>query len=796
MVRNYLKSAFRSLKRNKLFSIINISGLSLGLACYLLILLYTKDELSYDRFYERADQIYQLTCNRIEKDGADEKFGIAAMVQGPAFKREVPEIEQFVRVNPKNLILKIGNSSFNESITWVDPDFFTLFSFPLKSGQPGQVLTDDHAMVVTEETATKYFGTADAVGKTIQAEIDGKFEAFTITGIAKRAPENSSIKFNVLLPFSYLEKVNPDNGWGWVSYPTYFLLHPGADPKAVSKKMQRVYQTQAKSEIDLNHLAGYDNRFIWGLEPMTKMHLNTEFKGVPDASNPIYAYILTAIGIFILAIACINFINLSLAQSLKRGKEIGVRKVIGGLRIQLIRQFLGETFFVCFIAFMLALLLTQLALPTFNELANKKLSLGYLIDGQLLAGFAMLYLFTGFLAGSYPALVFSGLNPMDTLYNRGSYTGKNFLSKALVTVQFVLAIILIISTFFLNAQFNYLTKAELGYQERNLIEFDFPKAIMNKGLMDVMKNQLSALQGIEDVAYRNVGHFGGKTVANQKEITATYTRIDGRYLPTMGISIVKGRNFSQDFSSDSVTSVIINETFAKQVGWKDPVGQTVDFMNLPDWGNRKVHVIGVVRDFHDESLKETIKPQIFTMDARLPLGHFLVRTYPGNIPQKIKSVETVFHRFMPDRPFSYAFREDLNKTSYHAELKWKQMITISTGLTIFISCIGLFGLAVLSTERRRKEIGIRKVMGASIGQIVVLAARGFVILVMISFVIAVPFAWYAVNRWLQNFAYRIELSWWIFAAAGALTLVIAIATVSFQALKAALTDPVKALQLQ
>jgi putative ABC transport system permease protein len=796
MVRNYLKSAFRGLKKNKLFSIINISGLSLGLACYLLILLYTKDELSYDRFHDKAEHIYQLTCNRIEKNGTSEKFAIAAMVQGPAFKREVPEIEQFVRVSPKNLILKIGNSSFNESITWVDQDFFSLFSFELKAGQPEQVLAEDHAMVVTQEIATKYFGTTDAVGKIIQIEIDGKFEAFTITGIAKRAPENSSIKFNVLLPFSYLEKVNPDNGWGWVSYPTYFLLRPDADPKAVSAKMERIYQTQAKSEIDLNHLAGYDNRFIWGLEPLTKMHLNTAFKGVPDASNPIYAYILTAIGIFILAIACINFINLSIAQSLKRGKEIGVRKVIGGLRIQLIRQFLGETFFICFIAFVLALLLTQLALPTFNELANKQLSLGYLIDGQLLAGFAMLYLCTGFLAGSYPALVLSGLNPVHTLYNRTLYTGKNILSRALVTVQFVLATILIISTFFLHAQFNYLTKAELGYQEKNLIEFDFPGAIMNKRLMDLMKNQLSSLQGIEDVAYRNVGHFGGKTIANEREITATYTHIDEHYLPTMGTNIVKGRNFLGNFPSDSISSVIVNETFAKQAGWKDPVGKTVDFMNLPDWGNRKINVIGVVKDFHDESLRETIKPQVFTMDARLPLGHFLVRTYAGNIQQTIKSIETVFQQFMPDHPFSYTFREEVNKAGYLAELKWKQIITISTALTIFISCIGLFGLAVLSTERRRKEIGIRKVMGASIGQMVFLAARGFMVLVLISFMIAVPFAWYAMNKWLQNFAYRIELSWWIFAAAGMLTLIIALVTVSFQALKAALADPVKALQAE
>jgi putative ABC transport system permease protein len=796
MFKNYFKIAIRNLKRNKVFSIINISGLGIGLTCCMLILLYTKDEISFDRFHEKRDKIYQLVCDRVEKNGIDTKSAIAAMVQGPAFKQAIPEIQGFTRVNHKQIVVKKDNQTFNEDICWVDENFFLVFSFPLITGNSGTVLSGFNSIVVTPETAKKYFGTADVIGKTIDLQIDGQFEAFTVTGIVKKAPQNSSIKFSILAPFKYLEKVNPDNGWMWFSFPTFFVLHPATNLKAITAKMQQTYQLQAKSEIDMNHEGGYDTKFNWGLISFTQMHLNTEYQGTPEASDPIYTYILTGISIFILLIACINFVNLSIAQSLKRSKEIGIRKVIGGIRSQLIRQFLGESMVVCLLSFILAILLTFLLLPFFNELANKKLSLSYLFDIKLITGLIGLYIITFLAAGFYPALVLSGLNPIEALYGKIKFGGKNNLSKGLVVLQFALATLLIIATLFINAQFNFLTKSELGYNDRNLVEFVVDKAVMDKPLMDVCKTAFANVSGVEKVAYANVGKFGGKTQAGGREFAATYEHIDENYLPALQTHILAGRNFSPAFPSDANNSVLINETFAKEAGWKAPVGKTVDFMNLPGWGTRKLTVIGLVKDYHFESLKEKIKPELFTMEPQLPLGRFIIRISSSNIPATITSLEKSYHKLFPDDPFQYSFRDDSLEKSYAAESKWKQIISFAAMVTIFISCIGLFGLALLTTERRFKEIGIRKLLGASTVQLVQLISVDFVKLVFIAFFIAIPIGWFIVDKWLQNFAYRIAISWWMFAVAGMIGLVIALATVSFHAIKASIANPVKSLKTQ
>jgi len=796
MLKNYFKTALRNLLKNKTFSLINIVGLSLGLACCMLIILYTKDEVSFDSFHANKSRLYQLTCDRFEKEGTHEKFAIAAMVQGPAFKQAIPGIDAYVRVNNKQLVIKKGGETFNESFTWADDNFFSVFSFPLLYGQADNVLSNLHSAVLTDEMAEKYFGNASPtiIGKTLLVEINGNFEPFIITGIAKKAPQNSSIKFNIILPFKYLQQVNPDNGWMWVSYPTYFLLNKNANVGTVKGNMQAVYKTQAKAEIDLNHEAGYDNTFIWGLKPFTQMHLNTDYEGTPEASNPIYSYVLSGVAVFILLIACINFINLTVTQSLKRSKEIGIRKVVGGLRKQLTKQFLGESMAVCFISFLLAFALAYAALPMFNELANKRLSLPYLFDAKLAVGFALLFIVTGLAAGFYPALVLSGFNPVETLYNRVKFSGKNRLAQSLVVIQFSLAAFLIIATLFIYAQFSLLTKTSLGYDDKNLVEFTVDKAVMNKPLMDVCKTLLLKLPGVEDASYSNIGKFGGKTIANNKELTAVYERVDYNYLQTLQTAIIEGRNFSKDFPSDSTDAVLVNETFANEAGWQNAVGKTVDYMNLPGWGNRKITVVGVARDYHYESLKEKIKPQIFTMETALPLGKFLVRIKPTNIPLTVAAIEKVFHTIEPDHPFEYYFKDDLNNKSYEAESKWKQIITLGAILTIFISCTGLFGLAMLSAQKRAKEISIRKTLGASAGRIVQLVSADFLKLVFISFFIAVPIAGYAVNSWLQNFAYRVALSWWMFALAGALSLIIALAAVSFHTIKAALSNPVNALR--
>lgn len=778
--------------RNKVLSLINITGLSIGLACCMLIFLYTKDEVSYDRFHANGDQLYRITCKIVEDKGDERKLGISAMVQGPAFKAAIPEIKEFVRVQENNFTVKRGNESFEDKAVWVDDNFFSVFSFPLITGDPKTVLSNINSVVLTDESAKKYFGTTDAVGRTLELEINNKFEPFVVSGIAKRSPENSSIKFTMLLPFKYEELHDREDGWMWLSYPTYLVMNKGVDQAAVTAKMKTVFENAAKQEIVDEKKHGSSSSFTWGVQPFLDMHLDTTTSNTQYGSDPIYSYILTGIAIFILLIACINFINLTVAQSLKRGKEIGIRKVIGGQRKQLMRQFLGESFLLCFIAFALAILLAKLALPVFNELSNKRLSLGYLVDLKMILSFVGLFLLTGFIAGFYPALVLSGFDPVKTLYNRGRYAGKNYLSKGLVVVQFALATFLIIITVFIYSQFNYLTHKELGYNDKNLLEISVGRG-RDSALMDLFKTEFTKLPGAVSVAPRMNGSWTTNTKANERSFDVRYEHIDENYLPTLQVPILSGRNFSPDFPADTTNSVLVNEAYAAAAGWKDPVGKTVDFLNGRD---TKLTIVGLVRDYHFESLKEKIIPQIFTRQPNLPFGKFMVRIEPTNVSRTIAGIEKIYRRLVPNHPFRYDFKDQLNYKGYEAETRWKQIITLSAILTIFISCIGLFGLTSLAVQKRTKEIGVRKVLGATVLQVSTLVSKNFVLLVLLAFLVAIPAAWYVASKWLENFAYRIDISWWVFALAAILTIMVALITVSFQAIRAAVANPVKSLRTE
>lgn len=792
MLKSYLLIAWRNLIRNKALSFINIAGLSIGLACCMLIVLYTKDEVSFDRFHAKKDQLYRLTCRIVEKDGRVQKFGIAHMIEGPSFKAAIPEIKSFTRVAEEDFVVKRGAETFNEKAIWADDNFFSVFSFPLLSGSVKNVLTDLHALVITDEMAIKYFGTTDAVGKTLEFNINNSFEPFTVTGVAKKSPQNSTIQFGMVLPFKYYEQKDYSDGWLWLSYPTFFVMDANINQALVAAKMQKVFETKAKDQIADEAKHGGGGKFNWGVQPFLQMHMDTETKETMHASDPIYSYILSGIAIFILLIACINFINLTVGQSLKRSKEIGIRKVIGGQRQQLIRQFLGESFMLCAIAFLLAIVLAQLALPLFNQLANKQLSLSYLLDATLVLSFTGLFLITALAAGFYPALVLSGFDPVRTLYNRTRFTGKNYLSRSLVVVQFALATFLIITTLFIYSQFNYLTHQNLGYDDKNLMELSVGQG-RNQALMNRFKDAFSQLPGIAAAAPRMNGEWETNTRANGKEFSVRYEHIDQDYLPTLKIPLVAGRNFSKEFPADSAQSVLVNEAYVKAAGWKDAVGKNVDFLN---GGPVQLKVVGVVKDYHYASLKEKISPQLFSTSPQLPFGKFMIRIYPASMQQTIGAIEKVYRELAPNRPFQFNFKDDLNYKKYEAEERWKQIITFSAILTIFISCIGLFGLTTLSVQKRTKEIGVRKVLGANVLQVSAMVSKNFVLLVLLAFLLAIPAAWLAVEKWLQQFAYRIEMHWWVFAAAALITVIIALITVSFQSIKAALANPVKSLRTE
>jgi len=796
MFKNYFKIALRNLLRNKIYSFINIAGLSIGLACAMLIILYVKDEVSYDRFHNNVSNIYRVVTDNKNKEGIARKDGNTGYLQGPRFSNNVPGIQSFVRIQSGTEDIKTGTEIHSQQLLFVDSTFFSVFTFPLIRGDVKTCLTAPHAIVISEDMAKKQFATTDAVGKVIMVKQDNKFVPHEVTAVARTTPQNSSFQFDVLLPFKVPQGEGADNeAWFNFFLNTFVVLNPNTPVQQVNSRMQQFYELDSKEALGkitemFGDVVGSSRYF---LQPFTDMHLNTELpaqNGLTNASNPIYSYILSGIALFILLIACINFINLTIARSVRRAKEIGIRKVVGGQRKQLIMQFLGESFLLCFLAFIFALIVVQLSLPVFNNLSNKSLALSYLVNAKLVVGLLILFALTTFLSGFYPALILSGYNPVQTLYSRFTPAGKNYLQKSLVVLQFALASFLIIATFTIYAQFNYLTNQNLGYDDNNLVEFE--KHNLTRSELSLLKTGLKKNTGIAEVSAKNGGGWSTAAKVNGDTIIHfEYETIDEAYLPMLKIPVLLGRNFSHDFPSDSSHSVIVNESFVKKAGWKNPLGREVNFWYNE---NEKYQVVGVVKDYHYKPLNREIGPQLFTLKASNEYGLALVKTKPGSTTASLKHIEATYKKMFPFNPYSYNFKDLQNIKNYEAEAKWKQIMFFSAIITIFISCIGLFGLSVLSAEKRTKEIGIRKVLGASVHQVVTILSKDFLKLVLMALLIAIPLSWMAAAKWLENYPYRINPGWQMFAIGGVLVLLIAFITVSFQAVKAALANPVKSLR--
>jgi putative ABC transport system permease protein len=796
MFKNYFKTAFRNLTRNKVYSFINIAGLSIGLACAMFIMLYVKDEVSYDRFHKNVNNIYRIA----RKSNGNIENGTTGFLQGPRFSQNVPGIKSFVRVQSGAEDMKKGTEVLEQDgMLYVDSNFFSVFTFRLLSGNPKTCLTEPHSIVLSEDAAKKYFATTDAVGKVMMVKEDTNFVPYKVTAVAKRCPQNSSIQFDALLPFKESDADAKDtHNWFNSFLTTFVVLDDNVNQEATEKQMQSFYVADAKQTFYemLKNDGGNPDDIPMGtyfLQPYLDMHLNTQLpagNGLANASNPMYSYLLSGIALFVLLIACINFVNLNIARSVKRAKEIGIRKVMGSDRKQLIFQFLGESFFLCTVAFVLAIALVQLLLPLFNALANKALAISYLFDAKLIAGYIALYIITGLLAGFYPALVLSGYNPVQTLYSRFQIAGKNYLQKSLVVLQFTLASFLIIATYTIYAQFNLLTKTDLGYDDNNLF-------IVNKnGLKNTdaaaFKNELLKNPNIAGVSVKNAGEWGtGTKNAVGSTVYFAGETVDENYLPLLKIPLIAGRNFSTAFPADSIQSVIVNESFAKAANWKTPVGETINILGS---SNETYHVIGVVKDYHFASLTKKITPQLFNMNGSY--GSYYIKIKPNTAASSLKWIQKIYQQFYPMNPYAYVFKNDENRKQYADVEKWKQIILFGAILTIFISCIGLFGLSVLSAEKRIKEIGIRKVLGASVQQIVTTLSTDFIKLIAIALIVATPLVYIAANKWLQNYPYRIEMSWWLFASAGILVMLIALFTVSFQSIKAAIANPVKSLRTE
>ncbi|MFI5154339.1 MAG: ABC transporter permease [Chitinophagales bacterium] len=796
MFQNYFKTAWRNILRNRIFSIIEISSLSIGLTVCMLILLYTKDEISFDRFHQNKSRIYRIVQTmQVGQDHSD-KMGITMDPLGPAYAKDIPSIEKFVRINEFETTVKIGNQLFTEKPLFVDPDFFNVFSFTLIKGKADAVLRDLYSVVLSADYAKKYFGSGDPVGKTIQIKLFEDFENFTVSGVSENAPQNSSIRFDFLLPLEYYNRNNLHDGWIGGSVNTFLLVRPKTDTGMLVRQMQSIFDQHTSDQIAQARKAqGISIRVIQGIQPITAIHLDSSIgtdNGIAGGSDRSYSYLLTGIAIFILIIACINFINLAVSQSLKRSKEIGVRKVMGGTRKQLMGQFLAESFVVSLIAFLFAIVMTALVLPIFNELANKKLSLSYLADANLYLGYLLLLLLTSFIAGFYPALVLSGFQPVKVLYSRQKLMGRNHFTRSLIVLQFALAIFLIIATIAVSGQLNYLSEKDLGYDSKNLVRIDLPFNKNNDNLIALLKQELLKDPAVLRVAARNRGRAITGVKAEGKEIEIDENAIDENFFPTFRIPIVAGRNFSAGSAFDSSQSVIVNESFIGKAGWSpgEAIGKQIHSME----GKEIYTIIGVIRDYHFLTLKQKISPQFFSMRNEEKYGQIWVKINGDQIPRTLGKLEQTLKKLSPFYPFELKFMEDINTRNYEDERRWKEIISIASALFIFISCVGLLGLVMLSVEQRTKEIGIRKVLGAAVARIVFLICREFLAIVSLSFVIAAPAGYIAVKSWLQNFAYRMNITWTIFALAALLILTLASITLGLQAIRAAMANPAKSLR--
>jgi putative ABC transport system permease protein len=783
MIKNYFKIALRNIKRNSTYSILNISGMAVAMASAILILLWVQDEWSYDRHFKNADDLYRVIEKQYFSGGEVSLFAISPGILATALKEEYPEIVRSARYSNPQFPIQKGKDFITAKIAIVDKEFLNMFNVKFIRGNIESSLNGPYNIVITENLANKYFYNEDPVGKTLTS---GHW-VFTITGIVKSLPRNSHLEFDILFPSEFLTQIgNPVNDWGFRCY-NYVELQKGTDSKIFDKKILdfiRKHNKGSNSEIFLQNIK--------------KIHLFSSQKFAYDISGHgeiTNVRILSLVAVFILIIACINFMNLSTAQSTRRAREIGARKVAGANKGKIVVQFLGESLLIVLAAHIIAMIIVELLLPGFNNLTGKQLSVNYHSAG-LYSGLFTIVLFCGLLAGAYPAFFLSSLKPLDTM--RGIINknpGKAEFRRVLVIFQFSLSILLIICTLIVGNQLTYMQNKNLGYNKENIGYFLFDTNPRDPKL-EAFKKELNNNPDIVSVTrahYNPVnieGTWSGLKWTGKKEgddVLFYVLGADEDYAKTFQLQLKEGRFFSSEFSTDN-TAVVINEQAAKVMGFKNPIGEIVSTGNGPIFT-----IIGVVKDFHFRSLHSKIEPLIMILES---CNNFYIRMKPDKIISIVESVNKTYKSFNNPNPVYFHFLDDDFDKLYRTEKRMGKIFGYFSLLAIIISCLGLIGLSSFMAERRTKEIGIRKINGAKSVEIFSLLSKEYILWVMISILIACPVAWYLMNRWLQNFAYRISICWWVFALAGILAMVIAFLTVSWQSYKAAGKNPVEALRYE
>ena len=803
MIKNYFKIALRSLSRNKTFTAINVFGLALGIATCLLILLYVQNELSYDNFNVKGDRIVRVVF-RGSVQGEKMKEAHVMPPTAQALKSDYPEVQEATRFrNAGYPRITYGNKTLKENaFAYADSNFFQVFSLPIIKGDPKTALLQPNTVVVSETFALKYFGKEDPIGKVLV--LKDWNNSFKVTAVMRDMPVNSHFHFNIFASMASLPE-SRQNSWMTSEYYTYLVLPAGYDYKKLEAKLPQVVekymgpQLEKAMGMNMSQFRQKGNELGLFLQPLKDIHLhsdlNLEMEPVGDIR---YIYIFSAIALFMLMIACINFMNLSTASASKRSREVGIRKVLGSLRLQLVKQFLVESLVLTIIALLIALGMVYWVLPFFNQFSGKHLQLNLFTNPWMLPVLLLLVLVTGFIAGSYPAFFLSSFRPVLVLKGKLSSGMKSAgLRSGLVVFQFFISIVLIVGTTVVYKQLAFIQNEKLGYDKEQVLVVE-ESWWLGKN-QDAYKQNLLRDPRVVSVSgsgylpagfsYNNNFILYPENKTNELVKTLRYD-VDYSYIQTLGIRIKDGRNFSKDFGTDS-TGIILNEEAAKAFGWgKNAIGHLLTHHDN-DGKKYTLHVIGVVRNFHFKSFHETISPLVMILSPNF--DNIIVKTKTKDIAGLLATMKKDWER-QAEMPFMYSFLDERVNNTYQAEKKMGTILGIFAGITIFVACLGLFGLATFTAEQRTKEIGIRKVLGASVSAIVSLLSRDFLKLVLIAFVLATPIAWYMMNKWLQDFAYRTNISWWVFALSALLAIVITLMTVSFRAIRAAIANPVDSLR--
>jgi putative ABC transport system permease protein len=817
MLKNYFKIAWRHLVHNKFFSFINIFGLSAGLACCMLIALYLHYEMSYDSYHRNIADLYQVGTTFIVKGEKQQNIYRTPAPMAWALKKEFPEVVRSTRLggimDDKTLFSVTAPSgevrSFLESkIALADGEFFKLFTYDFKEGSPAHALEEPYSVVVSEEIARKYFGDAPALGRTIHinSSSNGEFD-YRVTGVFRPMPSPSHIDQEIFITFAggnmekYINR-NPTNFAMNNMFATYIQLLPGTDPARFQAKLPAFMHKYADNDLKAR---GIEKAQF--LIPVREIHLTdvVDSNVTPPASRT-YLYILASIAVFTLLIACINFMNLSTARSSRRSSEVGVRKVLGAEKGELVRQFLGESLLMTFLAFVVAVTLSILLLPLFNRLSGKEIVLSWSADGGLFVGFLGMAVLTGLVAGSYPAFYLSSFNPVKVLKGKlGNSLAVASLRKGLVVFQFMISIVLIIATVVIVRQMSYLRHADLGFQKDQQLVIPLRSKAAQK-IYYTLRSELQRNNKVISIAATsyypgtanpadNALRRAGQTMSEAKVAKTNY--VDADYMKTLGFTVVAGRAFSRDFLSDTSNSFILNESAVRAVGFATPqaaIGQKL-YRSASD--QTGVEIVGVVKDFHFEDLHVAVAPYAFALvPDSSGFENMIVHTRAGDVGQVIRAAEAIWHKQDATDPFEYTFLDEQFQRNYEADNRLAEIVGYFTVIAILISCLGLFGLAAFSAEQRTKEIGVRKVLGASVATIVRLLSVDFLKLILVSVVIASPIAWWIMNKWLQGFAYRQPITWTVFFYTTVIALVIGLCTIGFQAVRAAMANPVKSLKME